>query len=89
MVPSSHYLIVGAILFVLGAAGMILRRDARAAVMGISVLLNALTLTFVAMGRELASLDGQVLGLFLVAVIPAIMVTGLAIVIGSGVKRDE
>ncbi|HNR13649.1 MAG TPA: NADH-quinone oxidoreductase subunit NuoK [Thermodesulfobacteriota bacterium] len=87
MVPASHYLLVSAVLFTVGIVGAILRRDALTAIMCVSVLLNALTLTFVTIARELASLDGQVIGLFLIAVITATMVTGLAIII-SAVKED-
>ena len=81
MVPLSHYLALSAILFTIGVIGVLVRRNAIVVFMCIELMLNAVNLTFIAMARSLASLDGQVIVLFVMTVAAAEAAVGLAIII--------
>ena len=81
MVPLSHYLALSAILFTLGVIGVVVRRNAIVVFMCIELMLNAVNLSFIAMARSLASLDGQVIVLFVMTVAAAEAAVGLAIII--------
>lgn len=81
MVPLSHYLALSAILFTLGVIGVVVRRNAIVIFMCIEMMLNAVNLTFVALARHLASLEGQVIVLFVMTVAAAEAAVGLAIII--------
>ena len=81
MVPASYYLVLSAILFTLGAVGVLLRRNALVMFMAVEMMLNAVNLTFLTYSRFLQNLDGQVFVLFVMAVAAAEVAVGLAIVI--------
>ncbi len=81
MVPVSYYTVLGAILFSIGVAGVLLRRNAIILFMSIESMLNAVNLTFVAFARELASLDGQVVVFFAMTVAAAEVAIGLALIV--------
>ena len=81
MVPLSHYLIVSAILFALGTAGVFLRRNLITILLSVEVMLNAVNLTFVAAGKYWQSVDGQIIVFFVMTVAAAEAAVGLAIVI--------
>lgn len=83
MVPLSHYLILGGIIFSLGVFGALTRRNAIAILMSIELMLNAVNLNFIALARYLPQtlLQGQVFALFVIAVAAAEAAVGLAIVI--------
>ena len=81
MVPLSHYLALSALLFTIGVIGVVVRRNAIVVFMCIELMLNAVNLTFIAMARSLASLEGQVIVLFVMAVAAAEAAVGLAIII--------
>ena len=72
---------LAAVLFVIGSSGMLLRRNALIMFMSVELMLNAINLTFVAAGRELNLLDGQVSVFFVMVVAAAEVVVGLAIII--------
>lgn len=80
-VPLSAYLILGAVLFVIGVAGVLIRRNVLVIFMAIELMLNAVNLTFVAFSRFLHSMDGQIIVLFVMAVAAAEVAVGLAIII--------
>jgi len=80
-VPISAYLALGALLFVLGIAGVLLRRSALIVFMSIELMLNAVNLTFVAFARQLGRLEGQVAVFFVLVVAAVEVVVGLAIII--------
>ncbi len=80
-VPIGAYLAVGALLFVLGVAGVLLRRSALIVFMSIELMLNAVNLTFVAFARQLGRLEGQVAVFFVLVVAAVEVVVGLAIII--------
>src|SRR5918994_1832908 len=68
MVPESYYLALSALLFAIGAVGVIVRRNPLVIFMSIELMLNAVNLTFVAFGHRLGSSDGQALVFFVMAV---------------------
>jgi len=81
MVPPSYYLILSAILFTIGAAGVLIRRNALVMFMCVELMLNAVNLTFITYSRFLDNIDGQVFVLLVMAVAAAEVAVGLAIVI--------
>ena len=81
MVTLNHYLILSAILFAIGTAGVFLRRNLITILLSIEVMLNAVNLTFVAVDRYLNSVDGQIIVFFVITVAAAEAAVGLAIVI--------
>ena len=80
-VPIQGYLLLSAMIFVIGVLTVLLRRGAITILMGIELMLNAANLAFVAFSRQLGGSDGQVFVLFVVAVAAAEAAVGLAIVI--------
>ena len=81
MIPLHHYLIVSAILFAIGTAGVFLRRNLITILLSIEIMLNAVNLTFVAFGRYLGSVDGQIIVFFVMTVAAAEVAVGLAIIV--------
>ena len=80
-VPTSYFLLLGAILFVIGAAGVVLQRNILIVLMCIELMMNAVNLTFIALARHLDSLTGQVV-VFVTIVVAAVEVAvGLAILV--------
>ena len=75
------YIGLSAILFSLGALGVLLRRNAIIVFMSIEVMLNAANLLFVAFSRHLGDLDGQVLVFFVITVAAAEVAVGLALIV--------
>ena len=84
MVPLSHYLILGGVIFSLGVFGALTRRNAIAILMSIELMLNAVNLNFIAFARYLPQtlLQGQVFAIFVITVAAAEAAVGLAIVLG-------
>jgi NADH-quinone oxidoreductase subunit K len=80
-VTAGWYLGLGAVLFTIGAAGILLRRNALVMFMSIELMLNAVNLTFVAAGRALNVIEGQISVLFVMVVAAAEVTVGLAIII--------
>ena len=89
MIPLSHYLVVSAILFALGTAGVFLRRNLITILLSIEIMLNAINLTFVAFGRYLGNVDGQIIVFFVMTVAAAEAAVGLAIVIALFRHRES
>ncbi len=81
MVPLSHYLGLSAILFILGAAGFVFRRNIITVFMCIELMLNAVNLAFMAFSRFLGNLDGQIFVFFVIVVAAAEAAVGLAVII--------
>ncbi len=79
-VPLEHYLVLSAVLFVLGAVGVLTRRNALIMFMSIELMLNAVNLTLVAYSRYLADMTGHVLVFMVMTVAAAEAAVGLAIV---------
>jgi len=81
MVPPSFYLILSAILFTLGAVGVLIRRNALVMFMAVELMLNAVNLTLITYSRLWEQVDGQVFVLLVMAVAAAEVAVGLAIVV--------
>ena len=75
-----HYIYLSTILFAIGAAAVLVRRNAIIVFMGIELMLNATNLAFVTFARIYGTLDGQVIALFVIVVAAAEVVVGLAII---------
>lgn len=82
-----HYLAVSAILFALGLACIVVRRDLLMILMGLEMNLNAANLALVAFSRFGCGSDGQVLALFVIAIAAAEAAVGLAIVVALFKRR--
>lgn len=80
-------LMVGAVLFALGVAGVLLRRNAIVIFMSVELMLNAVNLTFVALAQQLG-ISGQVFVFFVMAVAAAEAAVGLAIIIAIFRHRE-
>jgi NADH-quinone oxidoreductase subunit K len=78
-VPVEHYLVLGALVFAIGCAGVLLRRNVIVVLMSVELMLNAVNLTFVALSRQLGSMTGQVIVFFVMTVAAAEVAVGLAI----------
>ena len=81
MASLNHYLILSAVLFAIGTAGVLLRRNLITVLLSIEVMLNAANLSFIAFGRFLGSADGQIIVFFVITVAAAEATVGLALVI--------
>ncbi|MGH3435389.1 MAG: NADH-quinone oxidoreductase subunit NuoK [Sciscionella sp.] len=79
MTPT-YYLILSAVLFSLGAVGVLVRRNAIVVFMCIELMLNAVNLTLVTFSRINGDLHGQVMAFFVMVVAAAEVVVGLAII---------
>ena len=79
MVTPAHFITLAVILFVIGAIGVLVRRNAIVIFMSVELMLNACNLAFVAFARMHGALDGQVIAFFVMVVAAAEVVVGLAI----------
>ena len=79
MISPAHYVALAVILFVIGAVGVLVRRNALVVFMCIELMLNAANLAFIAFARMHGGLDGQVIAFFVMVVAAAEVVVGLAI----------
>ena len=77
----TNYLYLAAVLFAIGAITVLTRRSAIIAFMGVELMLNAATLTFVTFARMHGDLTGQVVAFFVMVVAAAEVVVGLAIIV--------
>jgi len=84
----NDYLILSAILFAIGTAGVFLRRNLIAILLSIEIMLNAVNLTLVTFGRTLGSVDGQIVVIFVLVVAAVEVVIGLAIIVDIFRSRD-
>ena len=81
MVPTSYYLILSALIFTIGAIGVLTRRSALIIFMCVEMMLNSVNLTLVALSRQWDNLNGQVFVFMIMAVAAAEVAVGLAILI--------
>ncbi len=75
------YLVVAALVFVIGAVGVMVRRNPLIMFMCIELMLNAVNLSFVALASELTDIDGQTIVFFVMVVAAAEVVVGLGIIV--------
>lgn len=78
---AANYLYVSALLFSIGAIGVVVRRNAIVAFMCVELMLNAANLAFVTFARINGNLDGQVIAFFTMVVAACEVVVGLAIIV--------
>lgn len=88
MVSLNHFLILSAVLFSIGTAGVFLRRNLITVLLSIEIMLNAVNLTFISVGRYLGTVDGQIITFFVMTVAAAEAAIGLALVIGLFRHRE-
>jgi NADH-quinone oxidoreductase subunit K len=80
-VPLSWFLVLSAVLFVIGAAGFLFRRNVVTMFMCIELMLNAVNLSFIAFSYKLDKVDGHVFTFFVMVVAAAEAAVGLAIIL--------
>ena len=88
MVPTSYFMVLSAVLFVIGALGVLLRRNLLIIFMSVEMMLNAVNLTFAALARQFLQIHGQVFGLMVMVVAAAEVAVGLAIVMAVIRHKD-
>ena len=81
MIDPGWYMGLAAVLFMIGALGLLLRRNALVMFMCIELMLNAVNLTLISAGRALNDLNGQVAVFFILELAAAEVVVGLAIIV--------
>lgn len=77
----ANYILLSALLFSIGAIGVLVRRNAIIVFMSVELMLNAANLAFVSFARMNGNLDGQVVAFFVMIVAAAEVVVGLAIIV--------
>jgi NADH-quinone oxidoreductase subunit K len=85
--PIAYFLILSAILFSIGTAGVLLRRNALVIFMSVELQLNAVNLSLVAFSKQHGNLTGQTLAFFSMVVAAAEVVVGLAIIVSIFRRR--
>jgi NADH-quinone oxidoreductase subunit K len=80
-VNPANYLLLSALLFTVGAVGVLVRRNAIVVFMCVELMLNAVNLTLVTFSRIRGTLDGQIIAFFVMVVAAAEVVVGLAIIV--------
>ena len=81
MIPSNFYLALGAIIFMIGATGVLTRRNALIIFMSVEMMLNSVNLTLIALSYQWGSLNGHIFVFMVMAVAAAEVAVGLAILI--------
>jgi len=82
MVPTSYYVLLSAILFAIGAVGVLTRRNVIVMFMSVELMLNSANIALVAFSRQWASVDGQIMSFFVITVAAAEVAVGLALLVG-------
>lgn len=81
MVPINYYIILSAVLFTIGALGVLIRRNALIIFMSVELMLNAANLAMVAFSSVLNEFSGQIFVFFVIAVAAAEVAVGLALIV--------
>jgi NADH-quinone oxidoreductase subunit K len=81
------YLALAAILFAIGGVGLLVRRNPLVMIMCVELMLNAVNVTFVAFGKMLNDISGQVIVFFVLVVAAAEVVVGLGLVVAMSRRR--
>jgi NADH-quinone oxidoreductase subunit K len=87
MVPLSYYLVLSAVLFIIGVTGVLIRRNIIIILLSIELMLNATNINFVAFSHYLHAITGQVFVFFTLTVAAAEVAIGLAIIIALYRKK--
>jgi NADH-quinone oxidoreductase subunit K len=88
-VEPSWYLVLSALLFTIGVAGVLIRRNAIVVFMCVELMLNAVNLSFIAFSKLNGDLNGQILSFFVMVVAAAEVVVGLGILVAIFRKRSS
>jgi NADH-quinone oxidoreductase subunit K len=88
-ITPNYYLVVAALLFTIGAVGLLLRRNVLVMFMCVELMLNAANVTFVTFARALDDVGGQVIVFFTLVVAAAEVAVGLAIIVAIFRRRRE
>ena len=86
-ITPAYYLTVAALLFTIGAVGLLIRRNTLVMFMCVELMLNAVNLSFVAFARALDDITGQVIVFFVLVVAAAEVAVGLAIIVAIFRRR--
>ena len=89
MIPLNWYLILSAVLFMIGVLGFFLKRNIIALLLSVEIMLNAVNLTFVAFSSQRGQISGQVFVFFVLVVAAAEAAVGLALVIAIFRNRES
>jgi NADH-quinone oxidoreductase subunit K len=81
LVPPIYYVALSAVMFILGVAGVLLRRNAILIFMSVELMLNSANLAFVAFARSFVDIGGQVSVFFVMTVAAAEVAVGLALIV--------
>lgn len=77
----NHYLILSSVLFVIGMAGVLLRRNVIVILMSIELMLNAVNISFIAFSRYTHNVDGQIMVFFVMTIAAAEAAVGLSLAV--------
>ena len=88
-VSTDWYLTLSVAMFALGAVGLLIRRNPLVMFMCVELMLNAVNVTFVALGAELNDVTGQVAVFFVLVVAAVEVVVGLALVVAINRRRPD
>jgi NADH-quinone oxidoreductase subunit K len=81
VIPTFYYLVLSVILFTIGVVGMVVRRNFITVLMCVELILNAANINFIAFGRQLGDITGQVFPIFIISIAAAEAAIGLGIII--------
>jgi len=87
-VPLEYYLLLSAVLFTIGAAGVLIRRNTLIILMCVEMMMNAVNLTFIAFSRYLESATGQIFVFMIMAVAAVEVAIGLALLVELNRHKD-
>jgi NADH-quinone oxidoreductase subunit K len=87
-IPLSHYLLLSAVLFTIGAGGVLLRKNTIIILMCVEMMMNAVNLTFIAFSRYLDSATGQIFVFMIMAVAAVEVAIGLALLVELNRHKD-
>ena len=88
-ITPAYYLTVAALLFTIGAVGLLIRRNTLVMFMCVELMLNAVNLTFVSFAKALNDVGGQVIVFFTLVVAAAEVAVGLAIIVAIFRRRQD
>lgn len=81
MIPVSWYLILGAVLFAIGAGGVLLRRNVLIVLMSLELMLNSVNINLLAFGQGMDDMRGQIMAIFIIAITAAEVAVALGILV--------
>ncbi|MEP6756223.1 MAG: NADH-quinone oxidoreductase subunit NuoK [Chthonomonadales bacterium] len=87
-VPTEYYLVLSGVLFTIGVIGVLIKRNPIVIFMCIELMLNAVNLSFVALGRHFGHINGQMYVIFVMAVAAAEVAIGLGIIVAVFRTRE-